>query len=426
MKITGIIAEFNPFHNGHNYLISQARELTGCDFVVVAMSGDFVQRGAPAIVDKGLRTKEALLHGADMVIQLPVIASTSSASIFALSGVASLAACGVSTLVFGCEENQISLFSNIATILNNEPEEYKKHLSSALKTGLSFPAARSQALSLFLSEDDSFIQDFSTEELSSILESPNNILAIEYIRAIKQLNVSMDCYGVKRMMVEHHGQEAKENFASATLIRSRILHSNDFPSQCIPNTTGIALKNYLNNFAPVDENSFTEALRYKLLLEKGNDLARFMDGSSTLANRIYTNFERLTSVSDFALFLNTKDSTYTRLMRYLTHILLHITSEDLETFSQSYLPFVRVLGFKRNSSALLAFAKNNAITLDIPFITSVNEFESKEKGHPSYGYAMRFLSQDIFARELYRTTVNFKKTADSTLKSDYQQPLIII
>ncbi|MGN0311199.1 MAG: nucleotidyltransferase family protein, partial [Lachnospiraceae bacterium] len=214
MKITGIITEFNPFHNGHEYILSQARKQTGCDLVVVAMSGDFVQRGAPAIVDKAVRTKAALLGGADLVVELPVIASTASASDFALGGVAALAACGVDTLVFGCEQEDFDLFPVLAEFLENEPSDYKDVLSGFLKEGYSYPLARAKALERFFP---------GVDNLGELLVAPNNILALEYLRAIKRLDVPMKVCPIKRIAVGHHSKEGVGEFASATAIREGLL-----------------------------------------------------------------------------------------------------------------------------------------------------------------------------------------------------------
>ena len=414
MKITGIIAEFNPFHNGHKYLISQAREKTGCDFVVIAMSGDFVQRGTPAIVDKFLRTQAALLNGADLVIQLPVIASTASASTFALSGVSTLSACGVDTIVFGCEDENLSLFSHIADILNNEPSEFQALLSDALKSGLNYPAARANALKAYLSTTDSV-----PDNLPAMIESPNNILAIEYIRAIKKLNLSMNYLGVKRLHVDHHSFDANNSFASASSLRNSIYNEGRFPMDCVPASYLDDLLNYLKAFPALHEDSFSEALRYKILSENRESLCTYLDGSAAISNRIYNQLDSFSTLSDFALSLKTKDNTYTRLMRFFAHLLLNIKTEHLDLLAQNYAPYLRVLGFKKEASNLLSYVKQVPAKSNTSLITSVKDFSVANPEEP-------FFSQDLFARELYRNMVNTKKTAGSLLKNDYQQPFITL
>ena len=210
--VTGIIAEYNPFHNGHAYQIQKARELTGCDFVVVVMSGDFVQRGAPALFDKYTRTKMALLGGADLVLELPVWASSASAEFFAAGAVSVLEGIGCTDfLCFGAEDEKLSKMQKAVELLANENTEFQKQLRDVLKTGLSFPAARKQALSGFL-----------TEEESSILDKPNNILGIEYLKALKAKNSSIEPVIVKREGQGYHGQELSHGFASASGIRSAL------------------------------------------------------------------------------------------------------------------------------------------------------------------------------------------------------------
>ena len=204
MKVAGIIAEYNPFHNGHAYHIEEVRKKTGADYIIAIMSGNFVQRGGPAIVDKYTRTKMALLGGADLVIELPVVAATASAETFARCGVAILNSIGVVThLGFGCETDDLELLHALANLFVEEPKEYQELLSSYLKEGLSYPAARAKAAGEYFQK---FVADTSitnrnsthnvyadgiidnTLNIEATLNNPNNILAIEYLKALKQIN----------------------------------------------------------------------------------------------------------------------------------------------------------------------------------------------------------------------------------------------
>ena len=189
MTVTGIIAEYNPFHNGHAYQIKKAREMTKADYIVIVMSGDYVQRGTPAIIEKHLRAKMALNSGADLVLELPVRYATSSARDFARGAVAILQDLGVvDYLCFGSEHGHIDPFLEIANILNREPDCYKTVLRNELKKGSSYPAAHQKALlTAFRTLDSERSTDLSTEFLSA----PNNILGVEYVRALKQLGSSI-------------------------------------------------------------------------------------------------------------------------------------------------------------------------------------------------------------------------------------------
>ena len=213
MKIVGLITEYNPFHAGHLYHMQQARELTGADYCVVLMSGSFVQRGEPAIFDKYLRTKTALLAGADLVLEIPAAFSTASAHEFAAYGVALLSAIGVDAVVFGSECGQIEFLKQAASALNHESAEFQERLRKGLKAGLTYPQARAKALEM----EDTW---------ASVLTSPNNILGIEYLRAAEDLHSPMEFYTISRKGSGYHEDTlADANFPSASAIRGIIRNS---------------------------------------------------------------------------------------------------------------------------------------------------------------------------------------------------------
>ena len=178
MKVVGIVAEYNPFHNGHMYQMRKVKEETGADYVVVAMSGNFLQRGVPALCDKFIRTEMALQCGADLVIEIPTLWATASAEYYAHAGVSLLAATGIVThLAFGAETDDLDALLEISSVLKEEPDVYRAVLSNSIRTGNSFPVARKNALTTTLPH-------FKKEELDDILDNPNNILALEYLKAI--------------------------------------------------------------------------------------------------------------------------------------------------------------------------------------------------------------------------------------------------
>lgn len=219
MKIIGIIAEYNPFHNGHAYQITTIRERTGADFVIVAMSGDFVQRGAPAILDKYARAQMALSCGADLVLELPALWATASAEHFAMAGVTLFEKMGlVDGICFGAETDNLPLLTAIADILADEPEAYRTLLASYLKTGAAFPKARASALADFVAMHEMHL----TDDLHEVLSSPNNILAIEYLKALRRRHSSMTPYLIRREGSGYH-DTALAPTASATGIREALL-----------------------------------------------------------------------------------------------------------------------------------------------------------------------------------------------------------
>ena len=213
MKIVGIIAEYNPFHNGHQYHIEEALKITGADAAIVVMSGDFVQRGAPAIMPKHLRAKMALNGGASLVLELPVPYATGSAEYFAYGAVSLLDQLGcVDAICFGSECGNISELAELSKLLVEEPDEYKAYLSSYLKVGHSFPLARQLAVHDYL----------KSETADELLAKPNNILGIEYLKALYRLNSDMQAYTIQRISSNYHDQDLQENYSSASAIRNEL------------------------------------------------------------------------------------------------------------------------------------------------------------------------------------------------------------
>ena len=226
MTITAVIAEYNPFHNGHAYQLAKARELTGADYLVVIMSGDFVQRGAPAILDQHDRAELALLGGADLILQLPCHFALGSAQHFARGAVSLLTALGcVDFLCFGSEYGDTAPFLELADVLLHEPEEYRELLSGLLRNGLSFPTARAQALSAYFSDSASF-SSLSKEELDTFLKEPNNILGIEYVQALLLSQSRIRPVTIRREGSGYHeGALFTQALPSATAMRN-LLFSN--------------------------------------------------------------------------------------------------------------------------------------------------------------------------------------------------------
>ena len=218
-RVLGIIAEYNPFHNGHLYQIQKAKEQTNADYVVAVMSGNFVQRGNTSIVNKWAKAEMALQNGVDLVIELPVLYATSSAENFADGAVKLLDSLKiVDFLSFGSETPNIQALDHLADILYNEPKEYKALLSIELDKGLSFPKARENALMIYLNDQ---------KNVKTILSSPNNILAIEYLKALKRINSKIKPYTIGRFEADYNSRQFNGNIASSTAIRN-IVKNNGF------------------------------------------------------------------------------------------------------------------------------------------------------------------------------------------------------
>lgn len=415
MKVTGIIAEYNPFHNGHLYQLTEARKKTDADFIIVVMSGDFMQRGTPAIINKWERTRMALSGGADLVLELPCVFATASANMFALGGISLLARTGVVTdLCFGAETDSITDFLTLAKFLNEEPDFFKNALKNELKTGISFPAARSSALSAEAS------LPLSSEKL---LSSPNNILGIEYCKALFALSSSIKPHIIKREGSGYNDREfnRQDRFASASAIRTVLLNpskgrSSSDLSSFLPASSLDILKNSKNKQAFLSENDFSLLLHYQLLREMDLGFSSYSDVSKDLSNRIKNRISGFTSWSDFALSLKTKELTYTRINRAFTHILLGITDDNF-LFAKSNLPlYLRILGFSKNASLLLSSIKHNS---SIPLISKLADAKNS-LSDASYD----MLKADIFASDIYRT-VKTAKTGQNNPNEFKQSPILL-
>lgn len=394
MKTVGLITEYNPFHNGHAYHIEKAKMLTGADRVIVVMSGDFVQRGAPAVMPKHLRAKSALLSGASLIIELPVCFATGSAEYFAQGSISLLNQLGcIDSICFGSECGDLHLLKEIAQILADEPIEYQTALKQALKEGASFPAARQEALNIY------------SDEYSEILASPNNILGIEYLKALAKIHSKMEPFTIKRIGAGYHDMDIDGQFSSATAIRSDIYQLADVnsSSESLPLTHiqtqvpsschELMKKNYQTRY-PVKADDFSLLLKAKLLSETAGSLSHYLDMSPELANRILRLRNDYLSFEQFCDLLKTKELTRSRISRSFIHVLLGITNDWLTAMKAPAL-YARILGFRRDHADLLGILKR---TSDIPLITSPARAVLADT-------AYQMLELDIYASDLYESVI---------------------
>lgn len=394
MKTVGLITEYNPFHNGHAYHIEKAKMLTGADRVIVVMSGDFVQRGAPAVMPKHLRAESALLSGASLIIELPVCFATGSAEYFAQGSISLLNRLGcIDSICFGSECGDLHLLKEIAQILADEPIEYQTALKQALKEGASFPAARQEALNIY------------SDKYSEILASPNNILGIEYLKALAKIHSKMEPFTIKRIGAGYHDMDIDGQFSSATAIRSDIYQLADVnsSSESLPLTHiqtqvpsschELMKKNYQTRY-PVKADDFSLLLKAKLLSETAGSLSHYLDMSPELANRILRLRNDYLSFEQFCDLLKTKELTRSRISRSFIHVLLGITNDWL-TAMKAPAPYARILGFRRDHADLLGILKR---TSDIPLITSPARAVLADT-------AYQMLELDIYASNLYESVI---------------------
>lgn len=354
MKTALIVAEFNPYHNGHKYIAKKARELTGADFVIALMSGDYVQRGAPAIVDRYTRAKMALSSGIDLVIALPTRYATCSAEEYAGHALRIADSIGcVDFLFFGSECGDIGKLSEAARILVCEPDEYKERLREYLKQGASFPKARAHAL----------------PQYEDLLSKPNNILGVEYIKAILRGNYNIQPKTCMRVGVSHGSTGISENYASATAIRE-VLSGQDLDalsfdnlSACIPDAPYELLRAEYDNNRLVYENDLTLMLASALWeADSAGGLTKYLSVSETFANAAWASRENCLSFTDYAMMLKNRSLTYTHVCRALLHIALRIekNSSDFTSASEMgtekipYPDFAHILGMRKEAGVLVS------------------------------------------------------------------------
>lgn len=391
-KVLGIIAEYNPFHNGHLYHLENSKKLTDCDYTIAIISGNFTQRGSTSIIDKWEKTKMALSNGIDLVIELPVLYSISSAENFADGAIKILNSLGiVDYLSFGAETSNINTLNKISDVLYNEPEDFKKLLSNELKTGLSFPKARENALTKYLN-DDSYL---------NVLSSPNNILGIEYLKALKKYNSSIKPVLIPRTQVEHNSSNISNNFASATAIRNFVKNKNfNIIKNLVPsNTYSILIENIENGHIVPDLNIFEKEIIYILRKMTIEEIANLPDVSEGLEFSIKNAVESCNNLSELLNSIKSKRYTATRIQRIFLYALLGITKFDIE-ISKNTLPYVHVLGFNDNGKKLVS--EISKINPEINIITSVKKFVDNN----SNNNLSLMLNKDIFATNIYCSGFN--------------------
>lgn len=427
LKVIGIIAEYNPFHKGHKYQIDYCKEKLKADYVIIAMSGDFVQRGTPALLPKHQRAEMALRSGADLVLELPVSVSTASAEGFAMGGISLLDSLHVvDQLCFGSEAGETAAMYSLAEVLTEEPDAYRHLLKTYLSQGISFPAARNLALEEYFKESRNFDgDDFDGvltplfNQITQILKFPNNILGIEYCKALLRLNSSIRPVTIKRQGMGYHEtslsnmhDSKSENYASASAIRHALKespHCLQFVNE-LPETAADILENAVSQNAFVLENDFSLLLNYCLFNETPETLMRYSDMSKDLAARIMNQRNQFESYTQFTELLKTKELTYTRIQRALLHTVLQLKRQP------SCLPYARILGFRKNASELLKEIKQFS---SVPVITKASDASDILSSD-----ALSIWEDNTRASNIYESVLAHK--AGRSFIHEYQKQLVLI
>lgn len=394
MKVLGIIAEYNPMHTGHIYHISKAKEITGCDTVIVIMSGSFTQQGNIAIINKFERAKQAIQNGADLVIEIPSAFASSDAGNFAYKSVSILNDLNVDAICFGAETDNIERLKLISETLIYKDKEIWIEIKNELKKGISFAKARNNSLNKFLNEDD-----------INIILSPNNILALEYLKTLKILNSNIIPFAIHRE--SNFNSHILENcYTSSTSIRKALENKcnlNNDIQKYIPEN----VSKYLKNNKIIFNNDFFEILKYKIISMNENDLKEINGVSEGIENKLKKEICNSYSYDEFLFKIKSKRYELSRIKRILVNILLNIYKDDFNLLKENNSNYAHILAFNHDKKDLLSHISN---TSNIPVIPSLN---NKTLSYLNK-YQKLSLDIDIYASNIYSMLINQKINKDYT------------
>lgn len=410
MKVVGIVSEYNPLHTGHAYHIRASREKTGATHVICVMSGHFVQRGEPALVDKWARAKMALLSGVDLVLELPVVFSCASAELFAYGAVRTLHHTGVvDFLSFGSEQGELGSLWRIASALYDEPVIYRELLKKYLNEGNSFAIAREKALVGYLRGLP-----------ENILSQSNNILAIEYLKALKSLRSNIQPTTIKRQGSSYQDTQIAPAFSSATAIRA-FLKSNGSMTDSVfsanlPDSSIELLKQCAQDGrGPVFSDTFAQIILHKIRVAEPEALRQVPDVKEGLENRLKSCAMKAGTLDELINMVTTARYPSARIRRITANLLWGITKSSLQSFvDEENCGYLRVLGFNTKGLELL-----NRIDREgaLPLITKVSNYRNQLSG----------LSREMFEYDLKATDVyvlGFDKPSERIGDQDFSVPIV--
>ena len=403
--ILGIVSEYNPFHNGHLHHLEVSKQITKTDFSVVVMSGNFVQRGDTSLINKWVKTEMALKAGIDLVIELPTVYAISSAENFADGAIKILNSLGVVDFVsFGSEIGEITPLNDIANILYREPKEFSSLITAQLKSGLSFPRAREIAINQFFG---------TSKKYSEILNNPNNILGIEYLKSLKKHRSHIRPLTIKRDYSDYNSTKVKKGIASATAIRTMIENKKNV-HYVVPFETYELLDEEINSGRIIPNLSvFEKEIIYTLRRMTLSEIAKIPDVSEGLENKIKLAANNFNTLPELIANIKSKRYTQSRIQRILLYALLNITQKDINS-SKRVTPYIRVLGFNKHGKRIIsAIAAANP---KLKIIVSVKKFVENSNDTT----LRNMISKDILATNIY--TLGYKKNPIANL--DYTHKVI--
>lgn len=389
MKICAVIAEFNPFHNGHKYLINKIKEDFGDVAVISLMSGNFVQRGEPAITDKWKRCEMALSEGVDLIFELPFVFACNNARDFARGSIGILNAFGcVDHLVFGTEYGDLEKLENIANKIFIETEEFKEELDKQLNKGISYSGAYINAVRNITGEDEKFFA------------RSNNILALEYLKEMRRCKSSMKAYSVARKSAGYNDVNECEGMAGASQLRKLVDESFDWKSEISKYMPKQAYRQLVDSEIFTKEDFF-RLIRYKLIGYENRkyEASKFYGIAEGLENRFIDAAARSGSIADILERVGTKRYSEARIKRVLISVLTDFEKQDYFDIKESKVFYTRVLGFTEKGQTVLSIIKKkNKDNIDI--MTNPNKYEFKNK------MAEKQFSYDVLAQTIYWSVKN--------------------
>ncbi len=406
MKVLGIVVEYNPLHDGHMYHLRSAIDLVKPDFTIAVMSGNFVQRGEPAIVEKFARAEMALRAGVDVVFELPTIYAIQDASGFSTGAIGTLNATNVvDDLVFGSESNNIQNIEKIASLIFEESEGFKNALKENLKAGLSFPNARRLAVSKMI------------DEKSEEMRYSNNILGIEYVVALKKLGSKIKPHTIKRIG-SNYNDENMSPIPSATAIRKAIFDGKKIEG--LPDfSLEILQREFANGKGPVFFEDFFDLLRAKIILLGREGLEKLYGFNEGISERFFEGACRAKDSSTFLQIVKTKRFTFTRIKRRMMYGIFEIDKEFVSRSNELGPQYLRLLGFRKNSRQILRSISDRS---SVPLISNLSEFKSAiRKRNVDIALAQEQLNFDLKASNLYM--LKFKSNTN-ICKDEFRKPLI--
>ncbi|WP_328585745.1 nucleotidyltransferase [Rossellomorea aquimaris] len=404
MKATGVIVEYNPFHNGHLLHLQETKKVSGADVVVAVMSGHFLQRGEPAIVSKWARARMALEAGVDLVIELPYAFATQHAETFAKGSISLLDSIGCDSFCFGSEDGDIDSFETTLTLINDRKEDYNTYIKKFVSEGMSYPSALAKAYQS-LSRDDRMID----------LSKPNNILGYHYLEARQSIGSALRAFTITRQAAQYHDEHiSSPTIASATSIRKTIFASNsqeETIGNVLPSTSLDILRTYKQEFGNFHNwENYWPLLQYNIVSSTKDSLKEIYEIEEGIENRIVDCVKKSTSFEDLMLNLKTKRYTWTRLQRMLLHILTNTYKEDMRE-RHEYPAYIRLLGMNKQGREYLRHSKKN---MSLPLISKLSTANQKD------------IALDVRAAEVYSLGLQNSASRKKLLHQEWSQHPIIL